>query len=203
MNFHLITSNICNLNCKYCGGGEIKRNKKIIYTINELKQFLDKNTKKGVINFYGGEPLLNIPFIEEVMDNIKGYKFVIQTNGLLLNKLKNKYLKNFHSILVSIDGRPEITDNYRSKDVYKKIIENCKLITRKKFNGDLIARMTVSENTDIYEDVTHLLNLKNPIFLIFNIFTCFSSPNLPAAAIRRAAWVACHDVRSGRNGKSG
>jgi len=32
---------------------------------------------------------------------------------------------------------------------------------------------------------------------------CFSSAYLPAAAIRRAAWVACHDERSGRNGKSG
>ncbi|MHA1410967.1 MAG: TIGR04084 family radical SAM/SPASM domain-containing protein, partial [Candidatus Odinarchaeia archaeon] len=164
MNFHLQITTICNLNCSYCGGGEIDVDEKINYSITDLNNFLQKVSDKGVINFYGGEPLLNIEFIEKVMDTIKGYHFVIQTNGILLHKLKNNYLNKFQAILVSLDGRPKITNNYRGKNVYERVIKNVSLIKKKGFKGDLVARMTASELTDIFEDVTYLLNLKNPRF---------------------------------------
>jgi putative peptide-modifying radical SAM enzyme len=110
------------------------------------------------VTFYGGEPLLNLDAIKQVMDNVEAKHFMIQTNGTLLDRLPQEYVNRFHTILVSIDGDAELTDSYRGKGTFQKVIDNVKLITKNGFNGELIARMTVMEQTDIYKQVRWLLN---------------------------------------------
>jgi putative peptide-modifying radical SAM enzyme len=83
---------------------------------------------------------------------------MIQTNGLLLDRLEPKYVNRFHTILVSIDGDEALTDFYRGRGTLRKVIDNLKLIKRNGFSGELIARMTAMEQTDIYRQVTWLLN---------------------------------------------
>jgi len=77
----------CNLKCKYCAYGEMyddydtREEKKLpvekaIRLINYLADFWnsDKNasTKQRIyISFYGGEPLLNMPFIKRIVDYVK------------------------------------------------------------------------------------------------------------------------------------
>ena len=56
--------------------------------------------------------------------------FMIQTNGLLLDKLEPKYVNRFHTILVSIDGEEALTDYYRGKGTFRKVIDNIKLIKK-------------------------------------------------------------------------
>ncbi len=129
----------------------------VSYSVEELRRFISKD-RNPVIAFYGGEPLLKLDFIEEVIAKIEA-TYAIQTNGLLLHRLEPWLLKKFHSILVSIDGDEEITDRHRGRGVYRRIIENIRLIRRRGFKGDLIARMTVSRDADIYRDVTHLLGI--------------------------------------------
>jgi putative peptide-modifying radical SAM enzyme len=94
------------------------------------------------------------------MDCVKAKHFIIQTNGLLLDKLEPAYVNRFHTIIASIDGDENLTDYYRGKGVYRKLINNLKLIKRNGFSGELIARMTVMEQTDIYRQVKWLLNNK-------------------------------------------
>jgi len=62
------------------------------------------------------------------------------------------------TIFVSIDGAEKLTDYYRGKGVYRKVIENVKAIRKNGFEGEIIARMTLMEETDIYENVRWLLN---------------------------------------------
>ncbi len=157
MHYHIILTKECNLNCNYCGGGSDTPPKEIRYSIADLKSFLSRD-RNPVIEFYGGEPLLRIKTMENIMRAIPG-RFVIQTNGLLLDKIEPEYLEKFHSILVSIDGTKEVTDKERGKGVYDRIIHNSKLIKRRGFCGDLVARMTVAQGTDIYENVRHLLDI--------------------------------------------
>jgi len=126
------------------------------WSIDQLKKFISSDPEP-TIAFYGGEPLLNIKLIEEVMDNIPAKKWTIQTNGTLLYKLPTKYLKRFDSILISIDGSKEITDYYRGMGTYDKVLHNIKDIKARGFEGDLIARMAVSEKSDIFRDVTFLI----------------------------------------------
>ncbi|MEM3823871.1 MAG: TIGR04084 family radical SAM/SPASM domain-containing protein, partial [Candidatus Bathyarchaeia archaeon] len=73
----------------------------------------------------------------------------------------------FHTILVSIDGDEALTDFYRGHGIFKKVINNLKLIKQNGFKGEVIARMTVMEQTDIYQQVRWLLeNSEFPFFSV-------------------------------------
>ncbi len=160
MLFIVFTTGKCNLRCKYCGGSfdpkAVPWN--VSYNPLLLKNLVEKDSE-AIIALYGGEPLLNIPFVKWVLDNIRAKHFVIQTNGLLARSLEIEYWKKFDTVLLSIDGREEITDKYRGKGVYRTVVKNAKWLRENGYNGDLVARMTVTESTNIYEDVKHLLDL--------------------------------------------
>lgn len=162
MHYHIILTKECNLKCSYCGGGSDSSPREIIYSIDDLEKFV-LHDEKPIIEFYGGEPLLRIKTMKKIMDSMHA-KFVIQTNGLLLNNLEPHYLKKFHSILISIDGKKDVTDRARGNGVYDRIMDNIILIKQRGFSGDLVARMTVAQGTDIYKNIMHLLTLKDPGF---------------------------------------
>jgi len=154
----------CNLNCEYCHGGEESGPEADIqYELDDLLSFLERDNDLQLM-FYGGEPTLRIPLMIEIMNKFPKARFMLQTNALLLNKIPIDYARRFHSILVSIDGRESVTDSYRSKGVYQRVIENIKWLTKIGFQGDIVARMAVSQESDIYKEVTHLLNLREPSF---------------------------------------
>jgi uncharacterized protein len=175
MFFHVVTTTECNLQCRYCfgetmddfdedfGDFELDYNlpKKADYDVEYLNRFCRKDPD-CVVTFYGGEPLINADFVREVMDQVKAKHFMIQTNGQFLDKLEPKYVNHFHTILVSIDGEEELTDYYRGKGTFRKVINNVKLIIQNGFRGELIARVTLMEQTDIQKQVRWLLN--NPEF---------------------------------------
>jgi putative peptide-modifying radical SAM enzyme len=138
----------------------------ISYDIGLLRRFCEKDSELVLI-FYGGEPMLRIEKIKQIMDVVRARRFVIQTNGLHLNRLEPEYLNRLCSIFVSIDGDEELTDYYRGENVYRRIIENVRLIRRNGFEGEIIARMTVMEETDVYKQIMWLLN--NPDYSFSSI----------------------------------
>ena len=131
---------------------------KPIYSISSLQRFLEEDPKVSIA-FYGGEPLLNTEFIERVMENIPAEHFIIQTNATLIKKLGERYWHHFDTILLSIDGIREVTDYYRGRGVYNIVLRAAKYLLQIA-DADLIARMTVTEKSDIYRDVLHLLSLQ-------------------------------------------
>ena len=172
MFFHVILTSDCNLQCKYCFGESLDDfdeefgddieidydlPRKLNYDLDMLKDFCRKDPE-CVLTFYGGEPLLGIDKLREIMDKVEPKHFMIQTNGLLLDKLESKYVNRFHTILVSIDGEEALTDYYRGKGTFRKVIDNLKLIRKNGFAGELIARMTIMEQTDINKQVRWLLD---------------------------------------------
>ena len=170
MFFHVVLTTECNLQCRYCFGetmddfdedfGDFEVDyslpKKANYGWKALAEFCRKDDD-CVLTFYGGEPLLCTDQIKQVMDIVKPRHFMIQTNGLLLNRLEPNYVNRFSTILVSLDGDEALTDYYRGKGTFRKVINNLKLVRKNGFNGELIARMTVMEQTDIHKQVTWLL----------------------------------------------
>lgn len=164
MNYHVVLTRRCNLNCQYCHGGEdTGSHTEITYTLDTLAEFLSKDDDPQIM-FYGGEPTLKIDLMLEIMDMFPDARFMLQTNGLLIHKIPEKYVKQFNSILVSIDGNQEVTDYYRSKGVYDKVLENVRWLREVNYTGDIVARMAVSEESDIYRDVRHLLDIPSPHF---------------------------------------
>ena len=172
MFFHVILTSDCNLQCKYCFGESLEDfdynfgdeidvdynlPRKLNYNVELLNNFCGKDSD-CVLTFYGGEPLLQADKLREIMNKVKPKHFMIQTNGLLLEKIEPKYVNRFHTILVSIDGEEKLTDYYRGKGTFQKVIDNLKLTKKNGFEGELIARMTVMEQTDIEKQVKWLLN---------------------------------------------
>ena len=129
MLWHIYLTRYCNLHCSYCGADP--RFETIpaepVYTLQELVDFL-KNDPNPIINFYGGEPLLRIQRLTEdiiaVKREIPNILFVLQTNGFFIKKIPKNMLSFFSSILISIDGRPEITDLYRGKGTFETVYTN-------------------------------------------------------------------------------
>jgi uncharacterized protein len=157
------------LHCEYCFGESIKDfaedfdfdvdynlPTKANYDFKLLAEFCRRDAE-CVLTFYGGEPLLCTEEIKQIMNLTKLRNFMIQTNGLLLDKLEPEYVNRFHTILVSIDGDEEVTDYYRGNGTFRKVIKNVKMIVKNGFRGELIARMTVMEPTDIHKQVKWLL----------------------------------------------
>jgi uncharacterized protein len=172
MFFHVILTSDCNLQCKYCFGESLEDfdedfgdnievdydlPRKMRYSVDMLDAFCRKDPE-CVLTFYGGEPLLGIDKLKQVVDKVSPKHYMIQTNGLLLDKLESKYVNRFHTILVSIDGEEVLTDYYRGAGTFRKVINNLKLIKQNDFQGELIARVTVMEQTDIYRQIFWLLN---------------------------------------------
>lgn len=176
MFYHIILTEKCNSRCTYCYEKSLKEfenglEKKWDFEetpidsnvdINKLKEFIDKDNDSKII-FYGGEPLLELEKIKNIMDNIQS-KFYLQTNGKLLPTIPEKYLKRISKILISIDGTKERTDKNREKGNYDLVLKNIKKIRKKDFLGEIVARMTII-SPDINEQIKHLINL--------NIFDSF------------------------------
>lgn len=170
MFFHVVLTTECNSECRYCYGealddvdndiSDIEIDYALPREINYDVGLLDRFCRQDpdcVLTFYGGEPLLCLDEIKQIMDKTKPKLFMMQTNGLLLDHLEQSYVNRFHTILVSIDGDKALTDFYRGAGTFRKVIDNLKLIEKNGFSGELIARMTVMENTDIYNQVRWLL----------------------------------------------
>lgn len=174
MHYYLALTSKCNLLCKYCYGKTVEDfltdeeyekydttiPDEIDFSIEDLKNF-SKDDKDFTLTFYGGEPLLKIDLIKQIIDEIPAKEFMLQTNGMFLHKLPSKYLNKLSTILISIDGTKEHTNERRGSGVYEKIIDNVKLIKQNRFSGEIIARMTVDETCDIFKNVTYLYNNKD------------------------------------------
>ena len=76
-------------------------------------------------------------------------------------------MNRFATILVSIDGREQLTDVQRGMGVYHRVMENVRKIRTQGYEGELIARMTVTEKTDIVDAVNYLAD--NPDYSFSSI----------------------------------
>lgn len=125
--FYLFVSQDCNLNCRYCyGDGGDYQKRRMLMTEDVADNFMNKlitgESNSYMINFFGGEPFLNLPLMKKVVRELRekakrlGFNMVfnINTNGTLWNEEIRDFLKNdIDNITVSLDGPKEINDTQR------------------------------------------------------------------------------------------
>lgn len=155
-NISFEVTDACNLSCKYCAYSEFydfyeeRKNQYLSFEVIKgvldyyfkfLKRRIEKSTynKRLVINFYGGEPLLNFGVIKETVGFIDKNKielkidFMMTTNGILLDKYIDFLVKNNFYLLVSIDGN-EFNNSYRvfhsGEESFTKLFCNLKFIQK-------------------------------------------------------------------------
>lgn len=171
----------CNLKCSYCVLGDFyesfdERNGKNIdinNAIKILKYILElkrrNNETRLTISFYGGEPLLNINFIKQIVNTVNELNskkemdidFMMTTNATLIHDYVPFLVENNFSLLISLDGNEE-NDSYRlfrknGKGSFQTVIDNMDMIQKEypdyfdnniDFNAVLHNRNSVK---DIYE----------------------------------------------------
>lgn len=167
----LFTTLRCNLRCTYCslGVGEVVGSqRKPSYSLDELDAFIRKQLgdREIYVTFYGGEPTLNLGFMIDVMQRFPDYRYQLQTNGTLLHRLPDKVLARLSNVLVSIDGGERITDGYRGRGIYRKVVNNIRAI-RGRVGGTLTARVTWSDADTTFEELDELTDAFDYVYFQF------------------------------------
>lgn len=133
---YLVLAEHCNFECRYCpipsmarhSGEKLLSAAHAIAGLNLWREHL-RDAPEGDLDswiiFYGGEPLLNIPVIREILDYIANLRcsgdvemcrtnLLLVTNGLFVDEEVIRFSK-YHNIgvAVSVDGPQRIHDRYR------------------------------------------------------------------------------------------
>ncbi len=141
----------CNLRCKYCvynpehpefrNFGHRNMSFKVAKKAVDMLFSHSKGTDEElIVGFYGGEPLINIDLIKQVVSYSKGLAksagrkliFSMTTNGTLIDGDIAKFLlDNEFSIIFSVDGPEELHNGNRvfinGKGSFKKALSGIKL----------------------------------------------------------------------------
>jgi len=170
----------CNLRCRYCFAGEGDYHGEKAQMPAEVgKKAIDfvitaSGSRRNLeIDFFGGEPLLNLETVREVVSYAKEkeesinkhFRFTITTNGVLLNDESMEYLNNtMDNIVLSLDGRREVHDRMRTRKdgsrTYDAILPKFQKMAALRNGKDYYVRGTfTSENLDFSEDVLHMAAL--------------------------------------------
>ncbi|MGE5652174.1 MAG: radical SAM protein [Bacillota bacterium] len=156
---NLFTTLRCNLKCTYCSESAVVGSQgKVSYSLDALDHFIRTHLSAHEIyvTFYGGEPTLNVGFMEQVMQRYPNFRFQLQTNGTLLHRLPDHILARLSNVLVSVDGGENITDGFRGKGIYRRVLAKTAEI-RERLAGSLTARVTWGSADTTFEELDALL----------------------------------------------
>jgi len=167
----LFTTLRCNLKCSYCSvaeGDVLGSQGDVSYSLDALDAFIRKflSDSEVYVTFYGGEPTLNLEFMQKVMERYPLFRYQLQTNGTLLDSLPYSVLSKLSNILISIDGAEKTTDHYRGKGIYRQVMNNVDTV-RHLVGGTLTARMTWSHDEISFEEIDELANRFDYLYFQF------------------------------------
>lgn len=160
MDYSIWVTSTCNMKCKYCYVEEMKDKQNFpIASVYRLMDFICNtyNNQRIKINFFGGEPLLNLKLIKLIVSEIEKHEefevsYYMTTNGLLLDDETISYLKKKDFRLsLSWDGTKRANDLNRidqnGNGTYERIEKAYRLLidndlpdvrVRGTFNSDTI-----------------------------------------------------------------
>lgn len=170
----------CNISCAYCFASE--------GTFQGQRSLMNRETgfaaidflinhsggrKHLEVDFFGGEPLLNMDLVKEVVayakkreeSTGKTFRFTMTTNGLGLNQTNMAWLnEHMSNVVLSIDGRPEINDAMRQchngEGTYDLVLPRIKKMAELREDKPHFIRGTFTRrNLDFASDVAHLVEL--------------------------------------------
>ena len=144
----------CNLKCEYCGYGKFysdyderkstrlspQRAKALLDYLGSLwRSELNVSHNQNVyISFYGGEPLMNVPFIKEIISYVeeldcpsRSFTFNMTTNGILLDRYIDYLVEKKVRLLISLDGDRYNTSyrvDHRGVNAFDRIVKNVDLV---------------------------------------------------------------------------
>ncbi len=101
----------CNYACNYCFEGKSSENHGLMSFENACLN-LDPLPPGSELRFFGGEPLLNFPLIQRLVDRYPKHQYSLVTNGSLITEQIARYLADHKfNVGVSYDGRCSHSQN--------------------------------------------------------------------------------------------
>ncbi|MGL5439829.1 MAG: radical SAM protein [Filifactoraceae bacterium] len=175
----LITTEDCNLRCKYCIYSDCYEDKKTysskrlnsdvaIKSVNIFLDFHKLKLEHGYedlikINFYGGEPLMNFKVIQDVVEyinslNLNDVQYMLTTNGTVMNdKIIDFLAKNNFLVSFSLDGNESNHNRNRvgikGKKTHQEIISNIRKYNEKRVEYGNTLPITITCCFDDYTDM--------------------------------------------------
>lgn len=167
----------CNLSCEYCfadGGSYNTESNYMSFEVGKkaVDLLIAKSGKRKnlEIDFFGGEPLLNMGVVKAIVDygnqeapkHGKVISFTMTTNCLLLNKENADYLnETMDNVVLSIDGRQCVHNAMRhaknGKECYDTILKNAQYFRSIRGDKKYYVRGTfTANNLDFCEDILAL-----------------------------------------------
>ena len=149
-------------------GNVLRSQKHATYSAAQLETFVNTHLpgKEVYITLYGGEPTLNPRFALELLDRFPNCRFNIQTNGTLLSRLPDALLARLSNFMISVDGGETVTDRFRGKGVYRRVLDNVAAI-RTKTSGTLTARVTWWAGETTFEELDALTGVFDYVYFQF------------------------------------
>ena len=167
----------CNLRCRYCFADE--------GAYHSVREFMSEDTAKAAIDFllknsgnrkvlevdfFGGEPLMCLKTIKNVVAYAraegeklgKKFLFTTTTNALLLDDDAIDFFNSeMENVVLSLDGRKEVHDEVRKtvngKGSFDLVIDKVKKFVRSRGDKSYYVRGTfTAKNTDFSKDVIFL-----------------------------------------------
>lgn len=170
----------CNLRCRYCFAGKGhfggERGLMPAATGRAAIDFLMRASgarRHCEIDFFGGEPLLNFAVVKDLVaygreqsaKYGKEIKFTLTTNALLLDEAAAETLnREGVSVVLSLDGRPEVHDRMRpapgGKGSYRETADRIARFAAGRGYDNYYVRGTYTRfNLDFAADVIHMADM--------------------------------------------
>lgn len=168
--FVILTTTGCNARCFYCFEKGAKVSNMTEQTAHDVADFIErKGDKKVRIQWFGGEPLVNINAIDTICNDLRekniDYVSTMVSNAYLLDEeaiRKCVDLWNMDRIQITLDGTEEVYNkvkNYVYKDVsspFKRVLNNIE--NALKSGVQISIRLNMDEhNADDLFDLTKML----------------------------------------------
>ncbi|NSW82117.1 MAG: thioether cross-link-forming SCIFF peptide maturase [Syntrophothermus sp.] len=167
----------CNLRCRYCFAAQGSFGGEEMLMTSEVGQravdFLLANcgqVKNLEIDFFGGEPLLNLDVVRDTVrygkkcaDKLgKTINFTLTTNAVLLTEEIMDFLLAEHiALILSLDGRQEVNDACRvsssGKGSYDLVLPRIQMAVAKNPHSYYVRGTFTKKNLDFGRDLEHLV----------------------------------------------
>ncbi len=151
----------CNLGCVYCFArpeNDASSHMSLKTAVRSLEFLLEKGGPDSMfqIDFFGGEPLLNLDMIKGFVPVARGMarriKFTLTTNAVLLDEDALKWLNDEGiSLILSLDGDRAVNDLTRrdraGRSVWEKVFANVKRAIASRNGEDYYVRGTFTPDS--------------------------------------------------------
>lgn len=166
--YTILPTTTCNARCFYCYESDMEHHNMSEETAEQLVKYIKEKSggKKVFINWFGGEPLLCVDRINQIVKGLKenGVEFTstITTNGYLFSKELARHAKdewNLTDSQITIDGTEEVYNKTKAYvnitgSPYKKVMENISYL----LDNGIVVKMRINLSIYNFDDAKNLID---------------------------------------------